>query len=215
MHVLNFLPKRQSVVSTDQGEGATIAAAAVQELTVPAKEVLIGASVANLDGGPQFLTSTGFDLTQAGSVDLLVAPDYNGKPDIRVVAVGFVTPAPVEPVPASALAPFSAPATQKQAEAIRKNSLACVKTALADLEAMQRGPNNIPNADAIQEGFAKAAPGAGKADYFAQTSCRSPGNHERASEGGDQGSAKLGYHIHFSNLREKGDILVTKRIISC
>jgi hypothetical protein len=79
----------------------------VQELLVPAKEVLIRASVADLDGGPQFLTSTRFDLTQAGSVDLLVAPDYNGKSDIRGVAVGFVTPAPVEPVPASALAPLS------------------------------------------------------------------------------------------------------------
>jgi hypothetical protein len=127
----------------------------VQELPVPAKEVLIRASVTNPDGGPQFLTSTDFDFTQAGSVYLLVAPDYNGKPDIRVVAVGFVTPAPVEPVPASALAPFSAPATQKQAEAIRKNSLACVKTALADLEAMQRGPNNIPNADAIRKDLQK------------------------------------------------------------
>jgi len=155
MHVLNFLPKRQSVVSTDQREGATIAAAAVQELPVPAKEVLIRASVTNPDGGPQFLTSTDFDFTQAGSVYLLVAPDYNGKPDIRVVARGFVAPAPVEPVPASALAPLSASAAQKEAEAIRKNSLACVETALADLEAMQRGPNKIPNADAIRKELQK------------------------------------------------------------
>ena len=58
-------------------------------------------------------------------------------------------------MPASALAPFSAAATQKQAEAIRKNSVACVKTALADLEAMQRGPNNIPNADAIRKDLQK------------------------------------------------------------
>jgi len=155
MHVLNFLPKRQSVVSTDQREGATIAAAAVQELPVSAKEVLIRASVTSPDGGPQFLTSTGFDFTQAGSVYLLVAPDYNGKPDIRVVARGFVAPAPVEPVPASALAPLSASAAQKEAEAIRKNSLACVETALADLEAMQRGPNKIPNADAIRKELQK------------------------------------------------------------
>ena len=155
MRVLNFVANRPSVVSADQSEGVTIAPATVQELPVPAKEVVIRASVANPEGGPPFQTSTGFDFTQAGSGYLLVAPDYRGKPDIRVVAGGFVTPAPVEPVPASALAPLSASAAHKQGEEIRKSSLAYVKTALADLEAMQRGPNKIPNADAIRKDLQK------------------------------------------------------------
>ena len=126
-------------------------AATLQEVQVPAKTLDIRAQVQDPAGGPPFQTSTAFDFAQAGSGYLLIAPDYRGKPDLRVVPGGFVAAA------AEALAAASVPITQpsaadiqKEAQQTRKRSLAYLKQALADLDALQAGPNPPPNADAIR-----------------------------------------------------------------
>lgn len=152
MRVLNFVPGRQSMVSAGEAEGAAVPATAVQEVQVPAKTVDIRAQVQDPAGGPPFQTSTAFDFAQAGSGYLLIAPDYRGKPDIRVLPGGFVA-APAEQL-AAAAAPVAQPTAgeiQKEAEQTRKRSLTYLKQALADLEKIQAGPNKLPNADAIRK----------------------------------------------------------------
>ena len=153
MRVLNFVPNRPSVVSADQSESISIAPATVQEVPVPAKEVVIRASVQDPDGGPPFQTSNGFDFTQAGSAYLLIAPNYRGKPRLSLLAGGFEAPTPMTPVPA--VAPPSAAELQKQEAQNRKATMAYIKATLADLEARERGPNKIPNADAIRKDLQK------------------------------------------------------------
>ncbi len=151
MRVLNFVPGRKSVVSAGEAEPAAVPAATVQEVQVPAKTLDIRAQVQDPAGGAPFQTSTAFDFSQAGSGYLLIAPDYRGKPDIRMVPGGFVTATAEVAAAASApVAPPSASDIQKEAQQTRKRSLAYLKQALADLEALQAGPNPPPNADAIR-----------------------------------------------------------------
>ncbi len=151
MRVLNFVPGRQSVVTTGEAEGAAVPATAVQELQVPAKAVDIRAKVQDPAGGPPFQTSTAFDFSQAGSGYLLIAPDYRGRPDVRVLPGGFVSASAEELAAASV--PITQPSAsdiQKEAERSRNRSLTYLKEALADLEKIQAGPNKLPNADAIR-----------------------------------------------------------------
>lgn len=150
MRVLNFVSGRPSVVVTEGTDGTTVAPATVQEVQVPAKNLDLRAKVQDPKGGPPFQTSTAFDFSQAGSGYLLIAPDYRGKPDVRVVAGGFIAAAPEQAAPAPAPVVVTAADIRREAEASKKRSLAYVKTALADLDALQAGPNPLPNAEEIR-----------------------------------------------------------------
>lgn len=155
MRVLNFVSGRPSVVATEGSDGTTVPPATVQELQVPAKILDLRAKVQDPKGGPPFQTSTGFDFSQAGSGYLLISPDYRGKPDVRVLAGGFIAAESPETATATVSVPPTASDIAKEAEQTKKRSLAYLKTALADLEALQAGPNPIPNADEIRRDLQK------------------------------------------------------------
>jgi len=154
LRLINFADGRETLVSINGADGTKLADGSVQEVRLKPKVLDIAVQVMAPDGGPPFQTSTAFDLAQADSAYVVVAPDYRGRPDAQVLA-GGTGPPPPPPVPLAAVVPPTAEELRKQQIGARRLELDYRQAQLAALKAMEQGPNKIPNAEALKRDIEK------------------------------------------------------------
>ena len=145
VRVLNFVEGRETEFFIGAASGEKVAAESVQETQVPPKQFDVSIKVLDPQGGPPSQTSTAFDFAQADAGYLVIANDYLGRADPRVIAggPGFVES---EPGPEAPYVPPTAEEARKEKQRLLSLELEHRKAQLAALEASEKGPNKIPNA---------------------------------------------------------------------
>ncbi len=154
LRVLNFVDGRKTQFFVGEGLGQNIPPSSIEEIRVAPKLLDLSIKVLDPGGGHPSQTSTAFDFSQADSAYVIVAPDYLGRADPRVLAGGPArsTPPSDESAPALPTGPEDA---GKEKQRVRKLELEHRLAQLAALEAGERGPNKIPNAAELKRQLEK------------------------------------------------------------
>ncbi len=154
LRVLNFIDGRKTQFFVGQGPGQNIPPSSIEEIRVAPKLLDLSIKVLDPGGGHPSQTSTAFDFSQADSAYVIVAPDYLGRADPRVVAGGRARSTPPSEEAAAAV-PTGPEDVGKEKQRVRKLELEHRLAQLAALEANERGPNKIPNAAELKRKLEK------------------------------------------------------------
>ena len=143
--MLNFIDGRETEFYIDGVLGKKLLPASIEEIRVPAKEVMLAIKVLDPREGPPSQTSTAYDLARTDSAYLVVANDYLGRPDPLVIAGG---PSPAEQVtePGEQNLPPTPEQRIKEKQKLQALEIEHRRAQLAALDAAERGPNKLPNA---------------------------------------------------------------------
>lgn len=150
LRVLNFANGRAVQLGIAEKPQTAVAANSIQEFKVPPKPLGLSLKVLAADGGPPAESSTVADLSAESSAYLGVWPDPKGRlrPQILPGAPLVMIPQPPPPVPVVEVTP----------EQIKNQRIGSLKVdldhhmaQLAVIEASEKGPNKIPNAEALKK----------------------------------------------------------------
>jgi hypothetical protein len=154
LRVLNFVDGRETQFFVGEGPGQKIPPSSIEEIRVAPKLLDLSIKVLDPGGGHPSQTSTAFDFSQADSAYVIVAPDYLGRADPRVVPGGPARSTPPSEEAAAAV-PTGPEDAGKEKQRVRKLDLEHRLAQLAALEASERGPNKIPNAAELKRQLEK------------------------------------------------------------
>ena len=145
LRMLNFIDGRETEFYIDGVLGKKLLPASIEEIRVPAKEVMLAIKVLDPREGHPSQTSTAYDLARTDSAYLVVANDYLGRPDPLVIAGG---PSPAEQVsePEEQNLPPTPEQRIKEKQKLQALEIEHRRAQLAALDAAEKGPNKIPNA---------------------------------------------------------------------
>lgn len=145
VRVLNFAEGRETEFFIGDASGQKVAPESIQETQVSPRQFDVSIKVLDPQGGPPSQTSTAFDFAQADAGYLVIANDYLGRADPRVIpgGSGLVEP---EQEPETPYVPPTPEETRKERQRLRSLELEHLQAQLSALDASEKGPNKIPNA---------------------------------------------------------------------
>lgn len=149
LRVLNFADGRKTEFVVAGGQPRKADPNTIQEIKIAPKNSDLSISVLDPKGGAPSRTTTAFDFSNLGSAYLVIAADYLGRYDMRVITGGVAFDAP----PAVTTTNYAPPAPEemaKERQRVRKLELENRLAQLAALKASEQGPNKIPNAAEIK-----------------------------------------------------------------
>ena len=155
LRVLNFADGRKTEFIVAGGQPRKADPNTIQEIKIAPKNSDLSISVLDPKGGAPSRTTTAFDFSKIGSAYLVIAADYLGRYDMRVITGGVALDFP-PPVTATNYAPPAPEDMAKERQRVRKLELENRLAQLAALKASEQGPNKIPNGAEIKREIEKA-----------------------------------------------------------
>jgi hypothetical protein len=150
LRVLNFADGRAVQLGIAEKPPAAVAANTIQEFKVPPKLLGLSLKVLAADGGPPAESSTVADLSADSSAYLGVWPDTKGRlrPQILPGAPLVMVSQPPPPVVIVEVTPEQ---IKNQRIGSLKLDLDHQMAQLAVIEASEKGPNKVPNAEELKK----------------------------------------------------------------
>jgi hypothetical protein len=155
LRVLNFADGRRTEFIVAGGQPRKADPNTIQEIKIAPKNSDLSISVLDPKAGAPSQTTTAFDFSNVGSAYLVIAADYLGRYDMRVITGGVTLDVP----PPLTATNYALPAPEdmaKERQRVRKLELENRLAQLAALKASEQGPNKIPNAAEIKREIEKA-----------------------------------------------------------
>ena len=151
VRVLNFAKGLPARFTVGTNKPSPVAADSWQELQLPRAQLGVSVAMLSTNGGPPSSTPAAIDLVASDSAYVVVLPDHRGRMRPQVIP-GAPAPVAEAPKPRTAdVRPLTPAQVREQQLTSIKLDLEHNKSILAMIEASEKGPNKMPNADLMRK----------------------------------------------------------------